>query len=361
MNQQIPNMIQQGSFGITQPMMSGGGYNPYMYQQPYGSPPMNPYQQQPMVNYGNMIPVGSYNYNTTAFSQNNMQSSSNYIFQPVGMGYGYNPNQYSYNMPRQDYYNPYPQFNRPQASGFFTQNTTYKNFSPFMSMQRRQDMVNAQLKVVKLKYKLIATITGTEYDEEAIDRMYNPYNEANIKTPEQIDDDRAWAEVQRYYYYSQHPLQIDYAERNMANYIQLKFKNLHEALDSHSLCEFLEEDLPKLNREFWIEENIKKNATRNLNNMYSSKDYNELLSMHASSNPYIKEILDTSRYDNNIDDTELGLAQIFDRERRRRNVLEGKLPTYISSPEVQEQRHRFTEELLSQVYKKKGTIEDVPF
>lgn len=355
---QIPNMIQQGSFGTTQPIANGGGYNPYANQ--YGSPPpINPYQQP--MNYGNMIPIGAYNYNSTTFGQNNTQSNNNYIFQPVGAIYNSNP----YYMTPQDYYNPYPQYNRVQTPNLYAQINGYTNnpqYSPFMSMQRRQDMVAQQLNVIKLKHKLVATITGTLYDEQAIDKLYNPYNEANIKSPEEIDSDRAWEEVQKFHYYSQHPSQVDYLERNIANYIQAKTRNFHEALDNHSLCQFLEEDLPKLNREIWISENIKKNANRDLSKVYNSSEYNELLSMHASSNPYIKEILDTSRFDNNIDDMELGLAQIFDRERRRLNVLEGKLPTYISSPEVQEQRHKFTEALLAQAFNKKGSVpEDVPF
>ena len=90
--------------------------------------------------------------------------------------------------------------------------------------------------------------------------------------------------------------------------------------------------------------------------MYSSKDYNELLNMHRSSNPYINDLFNQAKYDNNINDMELGLAEVFERERRRRNVLEGKLPTYISSPEVQAQRRAFTEELMSQIYQKKGGV-----
>ena len=363
----IPNMIQQGSFGTTQPMMSGGGYNPYSIQPNMSYPPTNPYQQP--MSYGNMIPVGTYNYNSTAFSYNNTQPSNNgYVFQPVVNNIGYAPNPYAYNQPRQDYYNPFPQYNRPQASGLFTQiygqrqQQPYSNYSPFMSMQRRQAMVDQQMQIIQLKYKIIATITNTSYDPEAVDRMYNPYNDANVKTPEQIDSDRAWAEVQKFTYFSQHPSQADYPERNMANYIQAKVRNLHEALDNHSLCEFVEMDLPKLSREIWIAENIKKNSTRDLSRVYNSKEYNELLSMHASSNPYLKEILDTSRFDNNIDDMELGLAQIFDQERRRISILEKPLPTYISSLEVQKQRHAFTEALLQQAFNKKGQVpEDVPF
>ena len=69
--------------------------------------------------------------------------------------------------------------------------------------------------------------------------------------------------------------------------------------------------------------------------------------MHKSSNPYVNELLDTSRYDNNLDDMEIGLPQILDMQRRRKQVIEGKVPTYISSEETQRRRH--------EIYNKGGT------
>ena len=355
----IPNMIQNGSFGMTQPMM--GGYNPYAG----GVPPTGQFYNQPMMmpqqqDYGNMIPIGSYNYNNTAFGM--QQPQQQYTFQPA-MG-GYNPNPYGRyaGMQRQDdYYNPFPQFQQQSALGYFSNPYQgYNNYSPFMSMQQRQNIVSQQVQLAKIKARISCSITGLEYDEEVMDKLYNPNNQVNVKTPEEIDADRQWQEVQRFHYFSVNPTNIDYPERHLANFMQLQIKNYHEAFDSHSLCEFIEEDYPRLQREIWISENIKKNATRDLSQVYSSRDYNDLLAMHRSSNPYINAILDESRFDNNLDDAEIGLQQIFERERRRRNVLEGKLPTYISSPEVQESRRRFTEELIGQIYHKRGVMPDVP-
>ncbi len=339
---QLPEMINNGSFGTNQPI---GGYNPYANAQPM----IQPFGfQQPQIFYnvqqqqmGNMMPIGSFNYNTTAFAQ---QSNQGFVFQPVT---AYNPNPYQ---PRQDYYNPYPQFNPQQQSPYSYGG--YYGYSPFMSMQRRQEIINAQIAVSKLRCKIANAITGTVYDDDKIDQLYNPNNPANIKTSEQQDADRSWNEVQKFHQYSINPSPIDYPEKHLASFMQLQAKNYHDAFDSHSLCEFLEEDYPRLMREFWIAENIKKNATRDLSSVYSSKDYNELLNMHQSSNPYINDLLNQSKYDNNIDDMEVGLAEIFDRERRRRNLLEGKLPTYISSPEVQAQRRAFTESLMQQLYQK---------
>ena len=342
---ELPTMIQNGMFGSNQPI-SGGGYNPYsnpmMMAQGYGVvqpqllfniPPM---QQQ----FNNMIPIGNFNYNTTAFAQ--QQPNQGFVFQPV-TAYNLNPYQ-----PRQDYYNPFPQYNQNPYYSY----QGYGGFSPFLSMQKRQDMMNAQISVSKLKCKIAMAMTGTEYDDEKIDILYNPNNPANIKTPEQQDSDREWKQVQLFHHYSVNPSPIDYPEKHLANFMQLQIKNYHDAFDQHSLCEFIEEDYPRLMREFWIAENIKKNATRDLSSVYSSKEYNELLNMHRSSNPYINDLLNQSRYDNNIDDVEVGLAELFDREKRRRNLLEGKLPTYISSPEVQAQRRAFTESLMAQIYQK---------
>ena len=74
--------------------------------------------------------------------------------------------------------------------------------------------------------------------------------------------------------------------------------NMHKALDDHSLCTFLEEDLWKLQREQWIADNISPNSRgRNLSATYNSNDFNELLRLHRSSNPYVDELLNNSRYD----------------------------------------------------------------
>ena len=329
---QLPIMIQNGAFGINQPINSGG-YNPYSSMSP------------PMQSYNNMMPIGSMNYNTTAFAQPNNQQG--FVFQPIQQ---YNPNPYTY-QPRQDYYNPYPQYHPELAQQQYSYQY-YGGYSPFMSMQRRQEMMNAQVTVNKLRCKIANAITGTTYNEEILDEIYNPSNPKNIKSPEEMAKDKEWTEVQKFHHYSVNPSNVDYPEKHLANFMQLQLKNYHDYFDGHSLCEFIEEDYPRLMREFWIAENIKKNASRDLSGVYSSKDYNELLMMHRSSNPYVNELLDQSRYDNNIDDMEVGLAEMFDRERRRRNLLEGKLPTYISSPDVQKQRAAFTQSLMDAIYEK---------
>lgn len=337
MNQptQFEQMINSGAFGQNQPL-----FNPYQNPQPIG----------------NMIPIGNYGYNNP-YQQpqfTSSQSTGNYIFQPVG--YGYNPNPYSRGS--NDYYNPFAgspyqtqQLMNPYAYSY----NSYGNYRPFMSMQQQQQIVQNNVTLQKLRHKIAFTYLGKPCNEEYLDELYNPNNKANIKTQEQIEKEREWQYIQRATYYSTQP-PVDHEEIRLAAFMQLQSKNFHDAFDHHSLCQFIEDDFWKLQREQWIAQNIKRNASRDLASVYSSRDYNELLNMHRSNNPYINDILNISRYDNNIDDMEVGLSQIaqaaFERERRRRNVLEGKLPEYVSSPEVQEQRRLYTQQLMDQLYKK---------
>ena len=57
----------------------------------------------------------------------------------------------------------------------------------------------------------------------------------------------------------------------------------------------------------------------------------------------------------NLDDMEIGLPEILDMQKRRKQVLEGRVPTYISSEETQKRRHEFTNQILNQIYNKGGT------
>ena len=56
----------------------------------------------------------------------------------------------------------------------------------------------------------------------------------------------------------------------------------------------------------------------------------------------------------NLDDIEIGMQMAFERERRRKAILEGKVPEFISSDETQRRRHEFTQQLLNKVYSKGG-------
>ena len=301
------NNIQNGTFGNNQPM----------------------YHQ-----YNNMIPIGNTNYNYQP------------IYQPV---YTYNP------QPRYDYHNPFGAPIQPQQQFYGYNNQQYAGgvFNPYFSVQQQQKYQQEQIALEKTKFKILCSMSGREYKDDEFYKFVNPNGSIKTKTKEEIKEKNHWDDVQRIVYYSNNQHLVNSPEKVKTQQLVNYITNYHKALDSHSLCEFIEEDYPRLMREQWILDNVKINASRDLSDVYSSKDYNELLSMHKSTNnPYVSTLLDQSTYDSNVDDLEIGLAQLFDLERRKRNVLEGKLPTYISSKEVQEQRRLFTQELMDQIYQK---------
>ena len=337
----LQGMIQNGAFGFTQP------FNPYTM----------PQQPQPIM-FNNMIPVGSYGYNTYP-----MQQQNQYVFQPVGGGYNPQP----YYQPQQNYYNPFPQFQQQQQywgnpyNGYYNYGN-YRNFSPFMSMQYQQEMMNAEIQKRKFKYKIMAKVNGIEYTEEELDIKFNPNNPANIKKVEERRDvDREWNEIIRVM--NAFPTAPDHSPHVQAkiNFLNNYYHNCNAEFGNHSMFEFFNNDLPKLQREEWICENIRPKQNRNLGATYNSAAYNELLNLHKSSNPYINEILNQSKYDNNVDDQELGLAEIFDSLRQRRNLLSNRqpLPSFVSSPEVQEARAKYTQELMDALFKKEQKVNNV--
>ena len=274
-----------------------------------------------------------------------------YVFQPVVQNYA-NPYQR-----RDDYYNPFPQFNPPQYSNYRPLGSMY---SPFMSMDRQQRMIQSQLNMGKTKIKMMLAMIGKsdEYDEDAVDRLLNPYNQDYIKTSEQMEADSQWAEVEKFHWAStQPPLGLSPDQYN-AQIIQQYQRNFHEAFDNHSLCQFFMEDMPKLMREFWIAENIDKNNGRNRSRDYKHDDYSELLGLHNFLSPFAKMLLDTSRYDNNAirKQADIGLelaAKAKEYASKKLSEISLIPPTrYLSTPEAQENRRQFTESLLEQVYQK---------
>ena len=342
----IQNMINTGQFGVQTPLQQSA-YNPY--QQQYG----NPYAQQ----YNNIIPIGQVGYNQGYYYQQQMPQTNNYIFAPTQpqQVYAGNPYQHpyfnnggAYAQPNYNYYDPYG------YKGYNNQYGGYQNYyGGYYSPQMYQKQQHQQQELLKMKYRIAGKCFGKEYTDTELEAIVNP-----VVRREQIPQEKRdlIEEGKRMAYYEsllyQPPLETQ-AMRTAAHIYDIR-ENFHKEFDDHSLFEFLNNDLWKLQREFWIRENVKSRG-RDLSSTYSSDDYNELLSMHKSSNPYVNELLDTSRYDNNLDDMEIGLPQILDMQRRRKQAIEGKVPTYISSEETQRRRHEFTNQILNQIYNKGGT------
>lgn len=342
----IQNMINNGQFGTQMPLQQN--YNPYTQPQ-YGG-----YMNQ---QYNNIIPIGQVGYNDMYNQQ--QRPENNYVFAPVQPNYanpqynyydpygynGYNQPQYSGNAYCNYYGNPYEnQYVNNYNGGYY--NRYYG--SPQMYQRQQQQQQN----LMKMKYQIAGACFGKTYTDEQLENIVNP----KYRVQHMSDYEREVVrEGQQMAYYEsllhQPPLETE-AMRTARCITDMQY-NFHQEFDNHSLCEFLNDDLWKLNREFWIKENIKSRG-RDLSTTYSSNDYNELLNMHRASNPYIDQLLDTSRYDNNLDDMEVGLPEILEARRRRKQIYEGKVPTFISSEETQKRRHEFTNQLLNQIYNKGG-------
>lgn len=341
----IPQMIQTGQFGAYSPMQQTNGYNPYINQQQIQV--VNSQYQQPQ------------------------QFNNNFVFQPINTNYTY------YQEPRYNYYNPYgaqpynnyynPYGGAPQyynnyqnpygyQNSYYTNYQSYGNYSPFISPAQQQKMMNEQVELMKIKHRIAAGFYGKTIDEDELDRIVNPRNEVNMPTQEEIANAQETQFMNYLSALARLPVQYENNADIQAKYARMYSENMHKELDNHSMAEFFDEDLWKLQREEWIRQNISRSASRNLSKTYDSNEYNELLNMHKGSNPYINEILDNSKYDNNIDDLELGMNDVFNRERRRLNVLTGKVPSFISSEETQKRRSAWTSQIMDQIYKKGAAI-----
>ena len=352
MNQQnMQGMIYNGAFGYSGPM------TPQTF---------NPYQN-------NMIPFGNYNQPMIQSQQqyqyyNNpygMQQPQNngLVFQPIGGYQQQSPYSAYVQQQQSNYYNPYGNAFKQTPYGINQNYTSYGNsysynnyggYSPFISPVAMQQYQNQQVELFKMKYRLANHYVGNDIDEEYLDRLCNPNNPIHQKTEEQrsIDEEHRFMQYVSAVAAGRIQVPKSYAQQQADILNQMSY-NKHQALDNHSLCEFLEEDLWRLQREEWIRQNIKINGNRDLSAVYNSNDFNELLKLHNSStNPYVNDLLNNSRYDNNLDDIEIGMNMAFDRERRRKAILEGKVPEFISSDETQKRRHEWTQQLMNQIYKK---------
>ena len=287
--------------------------------------------------------------------------------------------------PGRDYYNPFPEFYPQQVRPFqpygyqqyqygYGGGLRYSPYAPMMSLQMREQLKKQEIMKAKIKLRYISTFMNLGWTEEQIDEWANPDNPKNQKTPEQEKKDKEWAEWCMFHYYETHPPAQLSPQQMLGQQIQNQINVIHRELDSHSLCEFLEEDLPRLLREIWIDENIKKNATRQLNGTYDSQAYNELLNMHISSNPYLMRLLKAAEENNDNTgtislsskaDQELGemmdmMAEARDRADKWLKNRPSLVNPILTSPEIVKQRHDFFEDLIAQMKEKHGENYQLP-
>lgn len=306
-----------------------------------------------------------YNMNTInmSYGNTNQQSLNNQISYLANNTPIYNkpiwPNSNPYN---QSYYNPYNRHNVDYNNPFpeYYNGGYYNRYRPFISAQQQEQINQMYFRTSQIRQKLICGIIGRKYNEEEFNKINAPidnsayYNE-DI-TEEQFKAEQNWMDVQRFYYYSMNPNRYYKSEeQRTAEWLQAYLTEYHRRYDNHSLCEFFEEDLPRLEHELWVSKYIDKNSSRNLKSIYNTDDYNRLLSIHASNDPYINTILNDSKYDNNTDlEQDMGLVELLHKHRNKQfqNPPMSAFQSYINRPEIQEQRKRFNEELYGQLYKK---------
>ena len=329
--QSIPQMIQNGQFGVSSPIQQTA-YNPYNNMMPLNAS----YQQQP---------------------------TNNFVFQPIN--YGYQPSQQNYynpyGNPQQNYYDPYGQqqnYYNPygQPSYYNPYGQPQAIYNPMIMMQQIEQANNQHLTVLKAKYRVAAAYNGKNVTEEELDRMLNPQNKSNIPSEAESAAIRDHQAMVALYNSFEHAAYYESAFDRQTRIMQEYSANYHKEFDNHSLAQFLDEDLWKLQREDWIRKNINRSASRNLKNTYNSNDYNELLELHRSSNPYIRDLLNNSRYDNNIDDLELGMDFVRAKQQRALSVRNMEIPSIsmVSSKETQERRAAFSNSIMNIIKSNKG-------
>lgn len=324
----VQYMIQNGQFGVSSPIQQTNMYNPYMNQQQQFNP------------YNNIVPMNAF--------QPQPPQQNGYVFQPIN-NCGY------YQQPKYDYYNPYG----AQQVQYGYQNPYagyqgYGNYSPFINPMVQQKMINDQISITKLKFKIAANYHGMELNEALVDEALNPRPKIDNRSVDEIEKWQNYRLLQNINNLVNSPVQYETTRDREARYAREYSQNMHDALDNHSMAEFFSDDLWRLERETWIRDNIAKRNGRNLSKTYDSNAYNELLNFHRSNNPYTNQLMNSSRYDNNIDDLELGMNAVYDRERRRQAILNGKIPSFISSEETQKRRNEWTNQLINQIYAKGG-------
>ena len=322
----VQNMVNNGQLPYNQPMYYDSGYQQY----------------------NNIIPIGQIGYNQP-------QPNNNYVFRPtVQQQNYYDP----YGCNSQSVYNPYANYNQgynnQQYNPYVNYNQGYNYYNNYyggiiQSRDYYEKQKRENLELLKQKYRIAGAWYGKEYTEEELDKMVNPDNPVNRPTRKELAVAEEYKRTSYYMQLMQQPPLETNAMRTARAMRDISY-NFHKEFDGHGLCQFLEEDLWKLQREEWIRENLNpKTNGRDLSRTYNREDYNELLNMHRSSNPYINELLDTSRYDNNLDDMEIGLPQILS---ARKSIYEQPVPKFISSDEAQKRRHEFTSEILKSAMSK---------
>ena len=314
----------------------------------------NPYNNP---NY-NLVMQNAYMSNSYPFNPYNIAPPNNYVFAPA-MQYPQNPYGSIYQRPYVDYNNPFPEYNNRQQLLYYGYNNGYNYnpyYRPFMSVQMREQIMKQHTTMGKLRYKIACAGAGIEYKENTADEIFNPMNKINKLTDDDRIENNNWNFVTRAQYYCNNPSPFYMSEPQLtALYIQTYLRNYHEMFDKHSLCEFLEEDYPRLMREFWIADNVKRSG-RDLNSTYSSDSYRELLKLHRSSvADHLLNDFNPNQYDNNSQNQDIGVLEMLQFGARKDYKSSHPImqeDSVLSNPEVQKMKSEFIDSITQQINSK---------
>jgi hypothetical protein len=251
---------------------------------------------------------------------------------------------YAYMRQQQNTYNPYA----------YSYGYSYGPQGTFNPMAYQQQMNNG-VEMNKLRYRIAMGYLGKEVSEEQMDQMFNPQNPVNTKTPQEQKEYNLYMTMRRYSELGMRPVQPMTEAQLGAMMLANARQSFDERYGDNDMYEFFNKNSWRIFTEIHEHENYKDHS-RDLRSTYNSPEYNELLNMHNSSNPWINQLMDDSRYDNNQDDLEVGMNLAFERFKRRETIMNGPLDAngkrFISSPEVQQKREAWTKKILDEIMKK---------
>lgn len=344
---------------------------------------MNNYNYQP----SNIIQFGGYGQQPIPyFSQPIMNEPVYYDGTPQSLPEHY-VRPYNVHKPTlQEYYNPFPHLHGgdPNYSQNGTQANVYSYMQPNYQYQQQQyypnqgyrynmptsnygegskfydEYVNGYRAVIGGMCKA----NGGEVNQEVFDRMFYPnrYARENQRkmTEAQRLNEQNWNICMQYMRYGVPTNGTHIMSQTQLNIYarELADKRWAESIKDHSLWQFFNQDLWKWAYEEWKAENLVDNS-HDMSRTYDSEAYNQLLQIHyerehpeaaAQMQEQEQQERPTDGAGNPlVEDVPMGIGNTIDAINRRRNLLEGKVPKFVSTPAIQEKRRRFMNALAEQI------------
>jgi hypothetical protein len=228
----------------------------------------------------------------------------------------------------------------------------YRASSKFRNQQMQE--INMAKEAEKMKYRLCAAFNGREINEEALENMiemrYNPNAMYERMSPEERNELMEWNQVVQLSRMANDPYHVTKFDIQ-AMKMRERSANYHEELDNHSLAEFLDNDLWKLQREDWIAKYVDRHARRDLRRSYNPAEYGDLLKSHITEGSFISELMKNDRNDGFYED-ENGVTFELDKDTNTLRISRPPLPESVSSEAVQKSRREWTKYILDGIYNK---------